>query len=53
MQLSDDDSTSMTKLEERKKRREDSQRVALAFTRPDGDNKRKRGKCDGVVDGGR
>jgi len=37
LQLSDDDSTSITKLEEGKKRRENGQRVALASVCPEGD----------------
>ncbi len=37
MQLSDDDSTSVTKLEERKEREENGPRVAMVFVRPDGD----------------
>ncbi|KAK4103868.1 hypothetical protein N658DRAFT_233015 [Parathielavia hyrcaniae] len=51
LQLSDDDSTSITKLQEGKEERENGQRVALAFVCPDRDTKCKRGKCDGVVDG--
>ena len=51
MQLTDDDSTSITKLQEGKEERENGQRVALAFVCPDRETKCKRGKCDGVVDG--
>ena len=50
MQLSDDDSTSITKLREGKEKKGNGSRVALAFFCPDGDTKCKRGKRNGVVD---
>ena len=51
LQLSDDDSTSITKLKKRKKRRENGHRVALVSVQPDRDTKCKMGKCDRAVDG--
>lgn len=51
LQLSDDNSTSMTKLEERREKVGNGQRIALAFVRPGGDAKREKDKCDGVIDG--
>ena len=48
LQLSDDDSTSITKLREGKKKKENGSRVALAFFYPDRDTKCKRVIPEGI-----